>query len=159
MKKMTAAIFCMTFVMITNSLFAQENQPGFKNTFGGGFAGPAGFLFGYERAITDKIAISGEIFVYYHLISGLGYTWGFDARGKYYLWKNALFAELGLGYGDTWAWASKHNGTGLLFSPGIGYRLDPGQPGGFCFTPSAKVDIITTGRVQFRIDAFFGYSW
>jgi hypothetical protein len=161
MKKMTLVIFCMVFVIMTNSLSAQENKTLSKNTIGGGFAGPAGFIVGYERAITDKITVSGEIFVYYHLF-GLGRSWGFNARGKYYFLRNALFAEIGLGYGNTWDWgddSSKDNGSGLLLSPGIGYRLDPGESGGFCFIPSTKFDIITTGEIRFRIDAFFGYSW
>jgi hypothetical protein len=157
MKKMTLLVSCVMFVIITNSLTAQE-----KNTLGAGFAGPAGFIFGYERAVFDKISVTGEIFIYYHLFrQGLGYTWGLNARGKYYFWENTLFAELGLGFGEVWVFKlyDDDDGTGLLFSPGIGYRFDPGQTAGFCFIPSVKLDIITTGQVQFRLDAFFGYSW
>jgi hypothetical protein len=153
MKKMAAAIFCMVFVTAAGSVSAQSQAP-FKNTLEVGAAN-IGVKAEYARAINDKMAVSGEVFVYY---LDIGYVTGFDVRFKYFFWRDALYGDVGLGFGSSGGFF-RETREGLLFSPGIGYRFDLGHPGGFCVTPSMKLDVIAGAGTQFRIDALFGYRW
>jgi hypothetical protein len=134
-----------------------------KNLFALGYTGPVfGYNAFYERSISDRFAVAMEIFG--HVFADgkkdnqydFNMYFGFAPRAKFYVW-DALFVDLGVGYIDL----GSEEETGWLLSPGLGYRLDFGEPGGFALVPSLKVDGIVQSDQQWhpRFDLSLGWGW
>jgi len=113
-------------------------------------SGTAGLLEGgaaYERFLTDKWSIGADIY----------FAWSFffwthievGGFGRYYIW-NGLFAEMGLGFHRYSAGVlfGTSTITGVAISPGIGFKFDPGKPGGFFVEPGIKFPITLGARKQ-----------
>jgi len=85
--------------------------------------------------------------------------WGIIACGRYYPGGDKFFAELGLGYsyhsgigdftvtygGTTYKGNDWIGTTGFGIVPGLGWKIDVGEPGGFFVQPGIKLPI-TLGK-------------
>jgi hypothetical protein len=149
------AVAMILGTIIGGSVFAQEDWGGKKN-----FASvDLGLIVGgarYERLLTPKISVGADFYwansfiLFNELDAGV--------FGRYYIWKG-LFGELGLGfhthtgveekeyeytyYGGTQT-ATYSTGvvtTGFGITPAIGWKFDPGKPGGFFVEPVVQVPI------------------
>jgi hypothetical protein len=106
----------------------------------------------YERLLTPKFSVGGDFYWANSFIIWNELEVG--AFGRYYIWQG-LFAELGLGF-------HTHTGvesvsytysnvtvtgneavltTGFAISPGLGWKFDPGNGGGFFVEPGIIIPI------------------
>jgi hypothetical protein len=157
---MTKRIFLLliVFVIITGGIFSQEAERA-KNT------GALSFSFigigaSYERMLTKHFSVTLDI-AYTTLFVFLD---DFTAaiKGRWYPGAKAFFLELGLGYGNmvgaagsaiaflTWIFTAGLAGDvsnnlrtqGLLVSPGLGWKFDPGKPNGIVIPVNLGIDIV-----------------
>jgi hypothetical protein len=153
-------------MLITSAVFAQERAP---NTFLGGIN--VGFLtFGadleYERVFPGLLPMGTFAFA-----AEAGFTTvvifpitNIDARARWYPWSRMFFADMGLGFGSFAGLASA-----FQVSPGVGWRIDIGQPNGWVFVPSLQFnyfisssnneDVAGFSGSLFKINARIGYSF
>ena len=111
----------------------------------------------YERLLTPNISIGGVF--YWNTFFIIFNELEIGAFGRYYIYKG-LYAELGLGFhihtgtmkytysyideygvnvtGETEWFGAR---TGFAISPGLGWKFDPGKPGGFFLAPGFSVPI------------------
>jgi hypothetical protein len=164
MKKMLVLLGLV--MLITGAVFAQERAP---NTFLGGIN--IGFLtFGadleYERAFPELLPMG-----MFAVAAEAGFTtvvifpiFSIDARARWYPWSQKFFADIGLGYGSFLGLASA-----FLISPGVGWRIDIGQPNGWVLVPSLQYNyFLSTSNDEdvgefsgnlFKINLRIGYSF
>jgi hypothetical protein len=150
-------------VIVAGGVFAQEEggEPwGGKKNFASGDLGLLVFGARYERLFTPQIS-AGAVFYWansFILFNELE----FGIFGRYYIWQG-LYAELGLGY-HTHSAIEEYEYTNYLgqkstasdlvvnvgfgISPGLGWKFDPGKPGGFFVEPGIIIPI-TIGSKQY----------
>jgi hypothetical protein len=139
-------------VAVAGGVFAQE-----KKNFAGGTVGLLDFGAHYERMLTPKFSVGGE--VYWNSLFIFWNTLGVKAFGRMYPWAEKfswgehLFAELGVGFGhytgdqdyDTYgSWLATING--FLIEPGAGWKIDFDAPGGFYIEPALSFPIVLGSR-------------
>ncbi|MDR1785863.1 MAG: hypothetical protein LBR23_05285 [Spirochaetaceae bacterium] len=155
MKKRVVLVVLMTLVI--GGIFAQEELWGGKKNFVSAQISIIGDGLRYERFLLPKLSVGVDAY-YSSIILWTEMEGGAFAR--YYLWKG-LYGELGLGYHihmvlDTGA------SSGVSISPGLGWKFDPGKPGGFFVEPGVTVPItlgengVSVGGVPF---CSFGWSF
>jgi hypothetical protein len=137
------SIFCIGVIM------GQESG---KNTISGGinltdFILP-GFSIGYERLLHKNFAISADIGIHSVLIP---YA---DIHGRWYPWAGMFFVDIGMGI---WVFLPLEDGDGSAYtfpviSPGIGWKIDIGQPNGFVLIAGIEERISFT---PFDVTLFF----
>jgi len=123
--------------------FAQDSGSSAKNWI----SGEVGLLGGgirYERMLTEKLSVGGTVF--FNSFFLLWNSIGVNATARYYFWKG-LYGELGVGYGTVtgtedyndggWSYRWVYTTQGAMITPGIGWKIDLGQPGAFFINPHA----------------------
>jgi hypothetical protein len=151
---MKRKILGMIVLMVLGGTTALTAQPEKPNTITAGLAG-VGVAFGdtarlygpglvtaYERAITRTFSLGFETFGNFSFeinntawFSGVA---GTQMRVKWYPGRGWFFADLGLGYAWDVADVSRE---GFLLSPELGWKIDPGKPGGFVIMPALTVPV------------------
>jgi hypothetical protein len=160
MNKKGIFLLFVLVVIITGGVFAQEaakeesGDSGIKN-WASGEVSLLGIGGRYERMLTDKISIGGTFF--FHSFFFLWNSLGITASARYYPWAGMFYAELGLGYGwvsgteeytyktgygqiITAEWV--YTNAGVMLTPGVGWRIDFGTPGGFYINPMISLPIV-----------------
>ena len=120
---------------------------GTLNLLGGGVS--------YERLLARKFGLG--LNVYYSTFFIVISEFEAGLFGRFYIW-NGLYTDLGLGFHQHWGKvAGSGSGLGFLgiaawdiitgfgITPGLGFKFDPGKPGGFFVEPGIKVPI-TIGK-------------
>jgi hypothetical protein len=157
---------------LAGGVFAQEAPWGGKKNF---VSADLGLIVGgvrYERLLTPKLSVGVDAYwansfiVFNELEAGL--------FARYYLF-GGLYGELGVGYHthsgiedveyeyEFWGTKYKHTESGLVtrsgigVSPGIGWKFDPGKPGGFFLEPGISVPI-TIGKTSYWLSTIEGES-
>jgi len=188
MKKIVCIL--VLFCVIIGAAFAQQKKPATPAPAAPAPAAPAAAkeiknwisgevsLFGsgvrYERMLNNKFSIGGTAF-WNSLI--LWNSWGVSAAARFYpMTKNVFFAELDLGYGTvtgteegtitdkygsysySWLYAT----SGFMVTPGVGWKIDFGDPGGFFICPMITLPIVLGnktydigGTSEFKVGVHF----
>jgi hypothetical protein len=138
----------LLFFLSNGIIFAQEKYDGsLKNTIM--LNGNLFYSYGlcYERNITPKMSLGGELFFD---MSFLTFDINYNASfiGRYYTLGRIFYAELGLGAGGlNTMWGSlERNIYGFHIKPGIGWKIDVGDPGAFVIQHSVHLPIVIGKR-------------
>jgi len=151
-------------VIVAGGVFAES---GVKNYI----SGEVSLLGGgarYERMLTDSWSIGGTYF--WNTFFILTDSSGVMADVRFYPGAGKFFIELGLGFGwvDSWNLLSllavRDTLYGVMLSPGIGWRIDFGDPGGFFINPMISVPMVIGGATyyrnyRYRVDFGFGVDF
>jgi hypothetical protein len=155
MKKVFAVL--VLTAIIAGGLFAQEKPKNWVY----GQVGLIGGGAGYERFLFPSLSIGGE--VYFNSFFILWNSLAVEAYAKYYPLKGKVFyAKLGLGFGtvtgtedytyNNVTYGSQLYSTkGFLLDPGVGWKIDVGEPGKFYIEPKAGLAIVM-GKKDFGYD-------
>jgi hypothetical protein len=149
-------IILILAVAAAGTISAYGNEPAVKNWISGEVS-----LFGagarYERMLAPKFSIGVD--AYQNMVlsfwtdkeGDMTLFWGYELEtglfGRFYPGEGKFFFELGLGYHRHYALKlnleeySTEDINGAAVSPGLGWRIDFGKPGGFFITPGVKVPI------------------
>jgi len=137
-------------VLVTGSVFAQANV---KTNWISADVGIIGIGLRYEYMLSENLSVGANFYVNSLLFTGSG---GFIVAARYYPWGKNFYTELGLGLGsvngygevdiiektegtvDSWIGITT---TGFIISPGLGWKIDVGEPGGFYIQPGFKIPI------------------
>ena len=152
MIKKLVLIFMLT-TMLAGGAFAIDGWEDAKNSI----SVDLGLLHAglrFERMFTSNLSVGAVAYV-----NSFFFFWNELDLGiftRYYIF-DGFFGELGVGYhihtgdmdyerydGSTYTWFGDR--TGIAISPGIGYKIDFGKPGGFFFTPAVTVPITMGDR-------------
>jgi hypothetical protein len=152
MKRFILVLVLAAFV--AGGVFAQE-----KKNFVGGTVGLLDFGAHYERMLTPKFSVGGE--VYWNSFFIFWNTIGFKAFGRMYPWDKKFFVDVGVGFGIYTgdqdydegiihgSWLATING--FLIEPRAGWKIDFNAPGGFYLEPAISVPIVLGSR-SFALD-------
>ena len=133
-KKFRVGVLTMVLVfgIGATSAFAESNIQnwisGEISVFGAGVR--------YERMLNEQFSVGG-IASYHILIMNL---LGVQAFGRFYPWASNFYAEVGLGFGSVHVRGTNY--IGMSITPGIGWRIDVGEPGRFFLNPSINLPIV-----------------
>ncbi|MCL2720720.1 MAG: hypothetical protein FWD47_05215 [Treponema sp.] len=161
-------LVCLLFVLFAASgVFAQEDRA--PNTVLGGIN--IGFLtFGadveFERTFPGLLPMGT-------LAASIeaGYTtvlifpiFNADVRARWYPWSNMFYADIGFGYGSLFYGFG--TASAFIISPGVGWRIDIGQPNAWVFVPSIQFNYFAGsksnddfGGTLIKLNARIGYSF
>jgi hypothetical protein len=148
---------------LTGGIFAQEAAWGGKKNFVSADLGLLVAGLRYERLLAPKLSVGVDAYwansfiIFNELQAG--------AFARYYLF-GGFYGELGLGFNihsgledldyEFFGRTVTANGlvttTGFAISPGIGWKFDPGKPGGFFLEPGISVPI-TIGERSYWLGA------
>ena len=158
MNKKRIFILLVLAVIVVGGVFAQKKKSDVKNWISGEVS-----LFGggarYERMLSDSWSIGATYF--WNTFFFVSDSSGAMAAARFYPGAGAFYIELGLGFGwvEPWAllaWANYPDTLyGVMINPGIGWRIDFGDPGGFYICPMMSVPMVigwTRYRFGFGID-------
>jgi len=154
---MAAKKFVLVLVLaaIVAGGVSAQNTSG-KENYVSGTAGILSAGAAYERFFTPRISAgacfywANAFILWNELEAGL--------FGRFYMWRG-LYGELGLGFhqhtgfstykyeilGYTYTGTDYVKTTGVGITPAMGYKFDPGKPGGFFIEPGIKIPI-TIGK-------------
>ena len=151
MKKLVLVLVLV--ILVAGSVFAQEEDEVIKNWVSVDL-GLFGIGAGYEYMLLSNLSVGANAYTSTMFFSGGS---GIIAYGRYYIFNKNFYTELGLGYGSSKSMASGFHienkaddgmtgtasaaTTGLLISPGLGWKIDRGEPGGFFIQPGFKFPI------------------
>jgi hypothetical protein len=141
---MTKKIF---LVLVLAAVFAgnASAQANVKNNWISGEASLVGGGATYERMLTQNFSVGLNAYwtSFFIIFNDLG----LNAVGRWYPWGGSFYAELGAGFGQH-PGVVTINGTadvgavvGFDLVPGLGWKIDLGQPGGFFIEPLVQVPI------------------
>jgi len=143
--------------VVAGGVFAQWPATatwGKKKNFVSGTASILGGGVSFERFLAPKWSIGGDF--YYSTLFIIWNEMEVGGFGRYYIW-NGLFAEMGLGFHIHWGRVSGSKALGwgwsydrilgFAITPGMGFKFDPGKPGGFYVEPGIKVPITLGGKL------------
>jgi hypothetical protein len=144
--KKTFALFILA-ALISGGAFAQA---GSVDNWISGQVSLLGSGAQYERVLTPQFSVGAN--VYFNSLFLFWNNFGLKAYGRFYPWKS-LFLEMGLGYGfRTGTGDYEYQNTvydnhwyrisGFLMEPGVGWKIDVGNPGGFFIEPVITVPIV-----------------
>jgi hypothetical protein len=138
--------------LIAGGLFAQEGPKNWVYGQGGLIGGGVG----YERLLSSSLSVGGEL--YYNSFFIIWNSFATEAYARYYpLQAQTLYFKLGLGFGTvtgTEDYEYSYGGVtvnlpnrayatrGFLIDPGVGWKIDVGQPGKFYIEPKASLAIV-----------------
>lgn len=152
MKKL---ILALVFLMaVTSGAFAQKHM-----VYGGAGAGlgvpciaDVEFFASYEFAIVPQFSVGGSValqmyplalfaMVFDDILNGesaIKSIFGYVVEGQlhWYPWSKAFHLDMGLGYSS---YLTSMNT--FLIAPGLGWRIDFGEPGGFVMNIGLRVEI------------------
>jgi hypothetical protein len=148
--------------LIAGGLFAQEGPKNWAYGQGGLLGGGAG----YERLLFPALSVGGE--VYYNSFFLFWNSVAVEAYARYYpLQAKTLYVKLGLGFGtvsgtEDYIYQGYNYGryvyttTGFLIDPGVGWKIDVGQPGKFYIEPKFSLALVL-GKKDYTA-TLFGYE-
>ena len=147
MKKVFAVLILT--MLVTVRAFAQDA----KNWVAGN-VGLLGAGAQYERVLTPKLSVGGG--VYWYSLFLLWNNLGVEGTVRWYPLEGKVagfFAEAGVGFGLR---TGLFNTIGFLIRPGVGWKFDVEQPGGFYVEPSLSMPIVfgRQGIVNSKEDNF-----
>lgn len=148
MKKQVFFLCAVLALSGAGKVFAQsdgDGSGGVKNWLSGE-AGFSGFGVRYERMLSDTFSVGATGFINSALF--FWNSFGLQASGRYYPWAGNFYLELGLGAGvitggvgiylaDEWYYT-----VGGMVTPGLGWKIDVGKPGGFFINPMISVPVV-----------------
>jgi hypothetical protein len=165
MNKKRIFILLVLAVIVVGGVFAEG---GVKN-YASGEASLYGGGARYEWMLTDQWSIGGTAFWHGFFFED---SVGVLAAARFYPTAGMFYIELGLGFGiHTYAWIVDYLfGTqpiyGVMLNPGIGWRIDFGDPGGFFINPMISLPVVLGGNsrgfgwgVNVRAGIGFGYAF
>jgi len=150
-------------------VFAQEYAANSHNNWISGELGILGAGVRYERMLSPNLSIGAHIYVNTLLFSA---AMGASAVARFYPWAKNFYLEMGVGFGTASGpgevtYVSKSDGTentwggvtttGVTINPGLGWKIDVGQPGSFFINPGIMVPIAIGTQTPYTIigmDAF-----
>jgi len=142
-------------VVIAGGVFAQADA---VNNWISGELSLLGVGARYEYMLTPNFSVGA--YAYWNNLFIIWNDWGVGAVGRFYPWGKTFYAELGLGFGYhsgvqdisyTTDWGDKYTDsrwvgiTGFSIIPGLGWKIDLGEPGGFFIQPGIKLPL-TLGK-------------
>jgi len=145
-------IFCLALALIVASgVFAADTKSNSKNNWISGEISIVGGGFRYERMLNPKISLG--VNAYYNT---LFFVNDFAADFSFRFYPGTVFF-LGVGAGfhvNYWTviFASRQV-IGAAITPEVGWKIDPGDPGGFFMSPGIKVPVI------FGVSSTSSYFW
>jgi hypothetical protein len=154
--KRVFAVFILA-VLITGGIFAQAGE---VDNWISGQASILGSGVQYERVLTPHFSAGAN--VYFNSLFFLWNNFGLKAFGRFYLWKG-FFLEMGLGHGfrtgtgyyiyeDPYQNSNWYRVSGLLLEPGMGWKIDAGNPGGFFLETVITVPLVLGNK---KYDFFY----
>jgi len=157
MRKILSVLCVM--VVVSTAAFAQEGEK--KNTisFGPNMSGEypiyPGFTLEYERALNASFSAA----VHGGTEMGIPYL---ELHGRWYPWKAGFFADIGIGLWGIFSIDVESTLSVFMVSPGIGWKIDAGKPGGWYVTPGVFAHLFPLGGFNVvipKINLYFGYSF
>jgi hypothetical protein len=158
-KVMKRVVFVMVLAaIVAGGVWAQERP---KN-WAYGQVGLIGGGAGYERILFPSLSVGGE--AYFNSLFFFWNSLAVEAYAKYYPLRGKVFyAKLGLGFGTVtgtedytyggYDWGSTTYSTaGFLLDPGVGWKIDVGEPGKFFIEPKIGLAIVM-GKKDYGISA------
>jgi hypothetical protein len=148
-KKLVLALVLVS--VLAGGLYAQSNV---RNNWVSGEVSILGGGARYERMLGPNFSVGAN--VYYSTLFLFWNELEVGASGRWYPGGSIFFVEAGLGY--HWHSALTTSGlfgnggslfediTGVAISPGLGWKIDVGSPGGFFINPGIKVPITLGAR-------------
>jgi hypothetical protein len=142
------------------SLFAQANS---KNNWLSGELSIIGAGATYERMLSQNFSLG--VNVYWTSLFLIFNDLGTNVIGRWYPWGGNFYTELGLGFGTHTALGSGDGDAmfsvaavnGVALVPGIGWKIDVGQPGGFFIEPIIQLPITLGGTVENKFGSGVGF--
>ena len=140
---MKKILFFLTLAVITVG-FASAQEP--LNNWISGEVSLLGMGVRYERMYNNNISFGGTAF--FHSFFDGFFCYGVNFTSRYYPKASVFYAEIGIGFGMAENDVVVRNNillyevTGVMFSPGIGWRIDIGEPGGFYINPMIIMPIV-----------------
>jgi len=156
-KLISLVMLALLLAVVSGNLFAQSGPKNWVY----GQVGLLGGGAGYERVLTPKISIGGE--VYWNSLFLFFNSTVIEGYGKYYFTTKGIYGKLGLGYGrvtgfedyvrpayTTWygttvpaqTYNIAYATNGFAIDPGVGWKIDVGGTGGFYIEPKINVPIV-----------------
>jgi hypothetical protein len=160
-RSMKKAVMGLLFAtLIVGGVFAQ--QAGRPQNWVSGQIGLINGGAGYERTLSSSLGVGGE--AYWNSFFVLWNSVAVEAYAKYYPFGGNFYAKLGLGYGTVTGWETVDFGNstyswfystaGFLVDPGIGWKIDVGNPGSFFIEPKISVPIVLGKKTYDAISAY-----
>ena len=111
----------------------------------------------YERMLNEQISVG--VVAFSTLFAS--YTAGAQVFGRYYPWASNFHAEVGLGGGTAadGRLGSGNRVSGLMITPGIGWRIDVGEPGRFFLNPNISLPLILGNGFAWEFRPAFGMGY
>ncbi|GHV94479.1 hypothetical protein AGMMS50293_07990 [Spirochaetia bacterium] len=145
--------------LVAGGVFAQHEP---KNWISGQ-VGLLGGGAGYERVLTPSLSVGGE--VYWNSLFLFWNSFALEGSVKFYPFQGVFYVKGGLGFGTVtgtedvsyagYSYSWWYQTSGFLIDPGVGWKIDVGQPGGFFIEPKVSVPIVL-GKKEY--DAWAGYK-
>jgi hypothetical protein len=117
----------------------------------------------YEYMLDNNFSIGGTVF--WHSLFLFWNSVGILVTGRWYPWGGIFYAEAGIGfgtvsgfeegtettyYGYSYAYRWPYVVSGFMFNPGVGWKIDLGEPGGFYINPMINLPIVF-GKITYDI--------
>ena len=171
MKKITLCMVILIFV--SGIAFSQQYESDQFNTLGLhlNLIG-AGAAFNYERSFNPNFSLLGEI-----SLDIIPVAFTLAAKARYYPFGRAFYLEMGAGYGMTIGYVGLIAGYanliaemftfgladtnwdvwmhGVVLTPGLGWKIDLGKPGGFTLPIGLGINIFLGPREISPVDFTF----
>ncbi|MDR0290506.1 MAG: hypothetical protein LBI06_06185 [Treponema sp.] len=156
MYKKGIVLLLLLTIFVTGTVFAQRAASTPANWISGEVS-LLGIGVRYEHMLTDNFSIGGNIF--FHSFFFIWNSFGANFTGRWYPSGRIFYVEAGMGYG----WQSGLSGDlytihGLMFAPGVGWRIDFGAPGGFFINPMISTPIVLGWKTVSASGWWFGYQ-
>jgi hypothetical protein len=162
MKRLVLLLVIATVVV--GGVFAEEKAANSHNNWISGELNILGVGLRYERMLSPNFSIGANAYVNTLIIAANA---GVSAVARYYPWAKTFYLELGVGFGSssglgtevtiiekgtgtesTWGGVTT---TGVIINPGLGWKIDVGEPGGFFINPGIIVPIAIGTQTPFSV--------
>ena len=154
-KKFRVGVLTMVLVfgMGATSAFAESN---IQNWISGEIS-VLGAGVRYERMLNERFSVGVIAFTTLFV----NYTAGAQVFGRFYPWASNFYAEVGLGGGTASGGlvGSGNRVSGIMITPGIGWRVDVGEPGRFFLNPNISMPVILGTGTAFEFRPAFGMGF
>ena len=155
MKKCIVMVVALLLVLPAGLAFAERHWVSLE------YIGRVGIGLRYEGVITPSFTLGAYFSAVGSLVSASHcVTVGGGATGRWYPTARRFFTELSLGLGEFYNVLESHvnYGPGLTITPGIGWTIDVGKPGGFFIATGARLPIFCAGS-DVSVEPYFGVGW
>lgn len=145
MKKWFAAVLFL--MVLAGGLSAQAHtvSAGLSGGFGIPVVGYAGVNASYEYQIIPQLSVGANVFIEYFplMLFVVSFTQdpnqlfavAFEGQAHWYPFSKTFHVDAGFG------WGYYAGMSVLILTPGAGWKIDIGKPGGFSINPGARLEI------------------